>query len=323
MTVIHGDVYCKPREGETQTSGGLEKKNVKWRKDPACRMILLNFVRKIVIVCVYDRRQFTHLRVSLQWSFSLSALYDITRGMLLLCELTMLSDMIGSRSALVQTAQHTLRTHKHTLRCMCTLSLLIPSHYCRQYLQCLGTGTCNVAHRKHTIHLLCMWQSRKLSRKARDSREIKRFPFSSIMDSLRFTYVYLCESLQTLWSVTVAETQPFSLNWLYSGTPLCAALYTQAQLVYNMILAGFRRLSAAVLDLLQLCGKVDCEWDKLLLPSPYERARVCARVCVFMCVSWWMNLQSGKQGHSPLCSLSVPWKPDRRAMVAHRSQMRR
>lgn len=81
-----------------------------------------------------------------------------------------------------------------------------------------------------------------------------------------------------------AETLPLSLNWLYSGTPLCAALYTQAQLVYNMILAGFRRLSAAVLDLLQLCGKVDCEWDKLLLPSP-----VSMRACVCVCFCAWAD----------------------------------
>lgn len=63
------------------------------------------------------------------------------------------------------------------------------------------------------------------------------------------------------------------MNWFYSSTPLCAALYTQEQVAYNVILAGFRRLSAAALDLLQLCGKVDCEWEK----------RVCVCVSVHVC----------------------------------------
>lgn len=81
---------------------------------------------------------------------------------------------------------------------------------------------------------------------------------------------------------------------------LSAALYTRARVVYNVILAGFRRLSVAALDLLQLCGKVDCEWDKPLLPAPV-RASVCVcvcasvRACVRACVwtdGWTCSLVS-------------------------------
>lgn len=119
MTVIHGDVYSKPKEGERLNLRGIKKrKKAKWKKDPACRMFLLNFVEKIGKVYIYDRRQFIHLCVSLQWSCFLSALYDITRRMLLLYELTMLSDMIGSRSALVQIV-NTLSKHTHTHKGAC------------------------------------------------------------------------------------------------------------------------------------------------------------------------------------------------------------
>lgn len=57
-----------------------------------------------------------------------------------------------------------------------------------------------------------------------DDWEIKLFPFSSFMDFLRFPEF----TIEPQWTVVVTETLYFLLNWFYSSTPLCAALYIQA-----------------------------------------------------------------------------------------------
>lgn len=80
-----------------------------------------------------------HPSLSLHCGWWLSALYDITKGMQLLCELTKLTDMFGLCSALVQTANISNQTPsppQNTIieRYMWSLSRFKLSHQCRQSL---------------------------------------------------------------------------------------------------------------------------------------------------------------------------------------------
>lgn len=137
------------------TSMGL-KENGKRKMDSACRMFLLNSVKhkKIGNAYINERGQFIHLSVSTVKLFSISPVWYHQRNVII-----MWTDMVGSRSVLVQTANihphappPNTRTHAHSRRCMCALSQLVPPHYWKQFLQCLWSTACSMQSKSQPFH---------------------------------------------------------------------------------------------------------------------------------------------------------------------------
>lgn len=165
MTVIHGDVYSKPRDS---SSGGLKtKKKAKWKTDSACRMFLLNSVEKFGQVYIYDGRQFSRL-------YS-----DAAFSLLCMISLEECSYYVNWQCSVAWLA-HAQRSFKQPTHSPNTYTSLC----CRPHCSWMSSLSC------WNPTFTCMWQSKKLSEKTQDSREIIQFPFSNIMDSLIFPCVY-------------------------------------------------------------------------------------------------------------------------------------
>lgn len=144
MTVIHGDVYSKPREAERPDLRGIKrKKEGKWKKHP---MFLLNSIKdkKIARVYMNEWGQFIHLSLSVFTEAVRSVWYHQSNVVIMWADNAYwhgwLMFSTCSNSQRTQPNTPTPPQHKHTERCMCSLSRLIPSHYCRQSLQCLCTS---------------------------------------------------------------------------------------------------------------------------------------------------------------------------------------
>lgn len=181
------------------------KENGKRKTDPACRMFLLNSVKhkKIGNAYINERGQFIHLSVSTVKLFSISPVWYHQRNVII-----MWTDMVGSRSVLVQTANiHPLapppNTHTRTLT---KVHVRIKPTRPTPLLQTIPTVFVKYSM-LNAEQISALSYQRKAGNSAvnTDYWEIKLFPFSSFMDFLRFPEF----TIEPQWTVVVTETLYF------------------------------------------------------------------------------------------------------------------